>query len=80
MSECSRQAVVYSKPMCPQCVQAKALLEANNVCVEERVVGTDLSIDQLFEELGVVVRSVPQIVLDGTHVSSITALQAALKE
>ena len=75
--DCNRFAVVYSKPNCPECVNAKLLLETYNICVDERIVGLDLSVADLVAELGPV-RSVPQIVLDGAHLNSVKALRETL--
>lgn len=77
-TQCDRTAIVFSKPNCPQCVQAKALLASRNVCVDERVVGVDVTVQDVIEAVGSVVRSVPQIVLDGTPISSVAALRDAL--
>lgn len=59
--ECIKTAIVYSKPACPQCDQAKSLLKSKNYCVDERIIGTDVTIDELFLKIGNPVRSVPQV-------------------
>jgi glutaredoxin 3 len=80
MIECKRQAVVYSKAGCPQCIVAKDLLAANNICYVEKMYGTDYSLEDLQLAVGHPVRSVPQIFLDGTHINTIQRLREALEE
>jgi glutaredoxin 3 len=55
--------IVWSKPMCPQCQQAKALLKSKGTEYEERVIGEGWSKEQLLE-VAPAARSVPQIVID----------------
>lgn len=80
MNQCNHTAIVYSKPNCPQCVQAKTILQANNVCFEEQEIGTDISLPELFEKIGHPVRSAPQIFLNGEHVSNVMQLHQAIKD
>lgn len=80
MTTCANNAVVYSKPNCPQCVQAKTLLQTNNICYTEQEIGKDISLDDLFAKIGHPVRSAPQIFLNGSHVSTVMQLQQAIKE
>lgn len=80
MSNCTRQAVVYSKPGCGQCVQAKNILQLSDVCFEEKIVGQDLSIEELFEVVGHPVRSVPQIFLDGRLINTLADLKKELAQ
>lgn len=74
---CSGHAVVYSKPNCPQCDAAKAILEANRICFDVKVVGQDVTMEDLFADVGLV-RSVPQMRLNGVHISSVEALRTAM--
>ena len=63
---------IYSKPSCPNCVQAKSLLEQKGFKYEELILGKDITPDQLFEEfdnLGLDrPRSAPQIFVHQKYV------------
>ena len=56
--------IVYSKPACVYCEKAKALLTRLGLEYTEKVVSKDLSLEELFKELGKQVRTIPQIVID----------------
>ena len=56
--------IVYSKPACVYCNKAKALLTRLGLEYTEKVVSKDLSLEELFKELGKQVRTIPQIVID----------------
>ncbi len=57
------KAVVWSKPACPFCDQAKALLKMKGIEYEERVIGDGYLKEDLLEAVPGA-RSVPQIILD----------------
>ena len=40
--------VIYSKPACPSCVQAKKLLTERHIPYTEVVLGTDITAEELF--------------------------------
>ena len=40
--------IIYSKPSCPSCVQAKNLLAERQIPFTEVVLGTDITPDELF--------------------------------
>ena len=61
------KAVVWSKPNCPQCLKAKALLTSKGIDYEEKLIGTNATREELLE-LVPQARSVPQIFLDGKPV------------
>lgn len=63
----SRPTIVWSKPDCPYCVQAKDLLNSKGIRYEERVLGDGWTKEQLLEEIPNVT-TVPQIVMHGQHV------------
>ena len=46
------KVIVYSKPACQFCDKAKALLTQLKIEYTEKVVTKDISIDELFKELG----------------------------
>lgn len=76
--------VVYSKPSCPSCVKAKALLDNLNIEYTVREVGTDLTREQLLEEFEVngmpQPRSVPQVILNGKYIGGYEALASYVEE
>ena len=61
------KAIVWSKTLCPYCVNAKNLLTQKGYEIEERVIGNGFSKEQLLEEVPMA-RTVPQIFLDGEYV------------
>ena len=66
---------VYSKPQCPYCDKAKHLLTSLGPQYEEKVVTKDLSIDELFKVLGKQVKTIPQIVMNDTHIGGYNELK-----
>jgi len=66
---------VYSKPQCPYCDKAKHLLTSLGLQYEEKVVTKDLSIDELFKALGKQVKTIPQIVMNDTHIGGYNELK-----
>ena len=75
IEEVLQMITVYSKPNCPYCVKAKYLLETLGLQYEEKIVTKDLSIDELYKVLGKQVRTIPQIVMSGTHVGGYNELK-----
>lgn len=70
--------VVYSKPSCPSCVQAKRLLTERNIDYDEVVLGQDITPDELFaifdEKELARPRTAPQVFLGGKHIGGYEAL------
>tara|TARA_R110001599_G_scaffold13186_1_gene60432 strand:+ start:116 stop:397 length:282 start_codon:yes stop_codon:yes gene_type:complete len=66
---------VYSKPACQFCDKAKALLTQLDYEYTEKVVTKDISLEELFEELGKTVRTIPQIVIDENHIGGFNELR-----
>ena len=66
---------VYSKPSCVFCDKAKALLTRLGYEYTEKVVTKDISLPELFEELGKQVRTIPQIVIDEKHIGGYNELK-----
>ena len=69
------KAVMWSKPMCPYCDQAKALLRNKGYEVEERKIGDGYLKEELLEAVPGA-RSVPQIFLDGKLIGGFNELKA----
>ena len=67
-------AVIWSKPACSYCDQAKALLKMKGVEFEERKLGPEWTKEQLLEAVPGA-RSVPQIFLDGKLIGGFTELR-----
>ena len=69
------QVIVYSKPACQFCDKAKALLTQLKHEYTEKVVTKDISLEELFKELGKTVRTIPQIVIDENHIGGFNELR-----
>lgn len=69
------KVIVYSKPNCQFCDKAKALLTQLEIEYTEKVVTKDISLEELFEELGKSVRTIPQIVIDKNHIGGFNELR-----
>ena len=65
---------VYSKPACQFCDKAKALLTQLHYEYTEKVVTKDITLPELFEELGKQVRTIPQITMNGKHIGGYNEL------
>lgn len=71
--------IVWSKDGCTHCVQAKALLETNNIEFEERnITGGSWTREQLFEAVPTA-KTMPQIFFGEEYVGGINELKAKLK-
>lgn len=65
----SKIATVYSKDTCGFCVKTKHVLLSSGYTIDERVLHKDgLTPDKMFSEIGKKVSSVPQVIIDGTHI------------
>jgi len=71
------KAIVWSKDMCPYCVQAKKLLELKGIEYEERNINKDWTREQLLEAVPTA-RTLPQIFLDDELVGGFTELKQRL--
>ena len=69
------KVIVYSKPACQFCDKAKSLLTQLKIEYIEKVVTKDISLEELFEELGKTVRTIPQIVIDENHIGGFNELR-----
>jgi glutaredoxin-related protein len=71
------KAVVWSKPQCPYCDQAKALLTQKGIAFEERKIGLGYTREDLLEAVPTA-RTVPQIFLDDELIGGFTELKQHL--
>lgn len=69
------KAIIWSKPSCPFCDQAKFLLNAKGIEFEEKIIGKEYTKEQLLEAVPNA-RSVPQIFLGEEYVGGFTELKA----
>jgi glutaredoxin len=72
------KAVIWSKPACSYCDQAKKLLESQGMDFEERKIGNGWTVEQLYEAVPTA-RTVPQIFLDNEYVGGFTELLKKLE-
>lgn len=68
------KAIVWSKPDCSFCEQAKNLLKLKNIEYEERVIGNGFTKEQLLDNVPTA-RSVPQIFVDEQYIGGYTELK-----
>ena len=71
--------VVWSKPNCPFCVKAKALLDAKGIEYEVREIGSGFTREDLLAAVPQA-KTVPQIFLDNKLVGGYTELESLFKE
>lgn len=69
------RAVIWSKPDCPYCVQAKNLLEQKGIEYLEHKIGDGWTKEDLLEAVPNA-RTVPQIFIDGELVGGFSDLRA----
>jgi len=60
---------VYGTPVCPTCKNVLSFLKSKKAEYEYKVVGEDISKEQLEENVGRMIRAVPVIVVDGDELS-----------
>ena len=71
------KAVVWSKPACPFCEQAKGLLKMKGIPFEVKTIGSGYTKEDLLEAVPTA-RTVPQIFLNDELVGGFTELKAKL--
>lgn len=67
---------IYTTPICPFCVRAKALLKKKGVTIEEIDVFSDEAAREQMQLLAGGARSVPQIFIDQAHIGGCEELYA----
>lgn len=74
------KAIIWSKPDCPFCVQAKNLLASKNIEFEERnIMAGTWTKEQLLEAVPTA-KSLPQIFLDEELIGGFTELRKKLTQ
>lgn len=68
------KAIVWSKPSCSYCHQAKVLLKLKGIEYEERIIGEGYTKEQLLESVPSA-KSVPQIILDNYYIGGFSELK-----
>ena len=71
------KALMWSKYHCPNCDQARAMLLAYGIDIEERKIGDGWSKEELLAEVPTA-RSVPQIFIDDKLIGGFTELKKLL--
>lgn len=71
--------IIWSKPNCPACVQAKTMLSSTNAVIEERVLGSKWTREDLLS-LVPHARSVPQIFHGKDLIGGLPDLKKYLQE
>lgn len=71
------KVIVWSKPQCSYCVQAKNLLKAKGIQYEERIIGEGWLKEQLLEAVPNA-RSVPQVFIAGNLIGGYNELKTVL--
>jgi glutaredoxin 3 len=67
---------IYTTPICPYCVRAKALLKKKGAAFDEVDVFMDADARQEMEDVTKGARTVPQIFIGGQHVGGCDELYA----
>ena len=70
---------IYSKPSCGYCLQARDLLEQNNLDFEYLQLGTHYSLDELMT-IAPNAKSFPQVFKDDTRIGGYSDLVEYLKQ
>ena len=67
--------LIYSKPNCIYCDKSKSMLKGLGLEYEEKMFGKDFQTpEELYEAVGKQVRTMPQIMIDGTLVGGYNQL------
>lgn len=72
-----KNVIIWSKPQCSYCVQAKNILKSKGIQYEERIIGEGWLKEQLLEEVPNA-RSVPQIFIAGNLIGGYNELKTVL--
>ena len=64
--------IIWGKPQCPHCDQAKAFCERNNLAYEYKQLDVDFTREEILEEFPGA-RTFPQIIINGEKIGQITS-------
>lgn len=70
---------VYGKPDCNYCVKAKNFLDSKSIAYDYYTVGQDITTEEVIERFPSA-RSVPVVVVNGTHIGGYDELQKLIEE
>lgn len=73
------KVVIWSKPNCTYCDQAKNLVKSKNIEFEERMIGNGYTKEQLLDVVPNA-RSVPCIFVDDVYIGGFNELRTILQE
>jgi len=79
----TKTAEIYTKPACPWCVKAKQALSRHGISYTEFTIGTNGITKETVEQkigAGAVVKTVPQIFIDGKYIGGCTELLKSFGE
>lgn len=71
--------IMYSKTNCPNCANAKRLLEMRNIEFVERILGVDTTREELLE-VAPNARTVPQIFINGENIGGYEQLVTYIED
>ena len=74
-----KNAVIWSKPNCPYCEQAKDLLNKKGLKFEVRTIGADGWTREKLLEAVPTARTVPQIFIEDEYIGGFTELKEKFK-
>ena len=72
-AELPKEVSIFTKPGCPHCARAKALLRSKGVNFEEIILGESASVSSLRAITGQ--QTVPQVYIDGKHIGGADDLE-----
>lgn len=74
----TNKVIVYSKPLCPYCDKAKALLSRMNIEFENKMLDTDFTREDLME-VAPTARTFPQVFINGKNVGGYDQLKTYIE-
>lgn len=70
--------IIYSKPNCQQCTQAKMLLEMKGLAYEYLTLGADYELEDVLSTANTTVKAFPIVFKDGTFIGGYPELRGLL--
>lgn len=72
--------VIYSTPNCANCLALKMTYSSSNVKFEEKLIGKDISIEELQEKAGVQLKQAPVVFVDDLYRGGVVEGMQIMKE